>query len=168
MTTVYQEGPFRNWVAVNWPSERILVSVSPGIGALGVVGFTPVDSEGAPLAGFDVTKFQAVITGKTSGASVDLRNVSVSTAPSWAFGSPTACLAIPTDIYQYPSGTAMAPGDEPALGAAINSTTGTASILSIGSSFYNGDAEDPACILNFNAPALPGFIDGEDATLSNP
>ena len=168
MTTTYQEGPFRNWVAVSFPSVRILVSVSPGGGALGLVGFQPVGKDGSPIAGFDVTKFQAVITGKISGASVDLRNVPVTASSSWAFGTPTACLAIPTNIYQYPSGTAMAPGDEPALGASITSTSGTAQIATFGSAYYNGDAEEPACLPNFDAPALPGFINGEDATLSNP
>lgn len=173
MTTVYQEGPFRNWTAVRFPRGTLKASVVSIPGLLGAIEFALQDEDGEPLP-TDAARFQAIITGDTSGASVDLRNVPLYAGlPTVTNPSPSACTITGIGYYYYPSGVAVQSGEAPWIAAAIGDDfidllgrRSSRAFISAVQSFVYDAGPPEACVGQFDAPALPGFIDGETITLS--
>tara|TARA_R110000803_G_scaffold107227_2_gene175375 strand:- start:2228 stop:2752 length:525 start_codon:yes stop_codon:yes gene_type:complete len=172
MSTVYDEGPYKNWTAIKFPSfvHKVLVQADSGFNRQ--IFISPKDNEGDALLGVDKTIYQSIITGDISGARIDLRNLPVIStwAPTVTGPVITACELSTTDYRQFPSGSTM--GAAPWCGASIGEDYILGSLRSGGvlircTTGYTYNAGPPeACDANFDAPALPGFTNGETCTLS--
>ena len=150
-------------VSVAWSTKQYAIRSVANTGALRqfIVDTTPTIGEGvtSDLAG-------KIITGDTSGASIDTSNLPVdggdpphiTANPS----TPTACTYGLSNLYDIDTGAAVTV--EPALGYSLNN--GIVWALSVQNSIYNVTTEQ--CDLQFDAPAIPGFINGETVSITTP
>lgn len=164
MSTVYNEGPYKNWTGINFPTGNYYVDIfadstlSRGLtirrGTGGVFDPGP----------FDASVFQAVLQGAQSGASIDLSALPiVGSGPSFTFPVVyPGCANPPTGLYAYPSG-ALITTSGPFIGACIveRATSSFVQVYSRGSWTESGTS----CTPDLNAPALPAWIDLETINL---
>ena len=158
MSTVYDEGPYRNWAAVNFPSEKMQVFVWPSASdSDGETGTFVPYPEGRELSG--AAEWNAIWRGDTSGAQIDLRNLppgggQLSLVPNF---SPPPCTFTWVNAYDL-DGNAVS--GNPNTGYSITATQFSA--LTSGTATWSGSQ----CDLDGNAPTLTGtaFITGETLT----
>jgi len=161
MSTVYDEGPYRNWAGINFPGGYY-VQIGQDDAAERSLSILK-GTEASPAETSSASEFLGVITGVTSGAQIDLSLFSITANPSLGFPTYPVCEASVSNVYQYPS--AVAVGAAPWIGASVNQNgaLGRAYVLSRAS----WTASAPIfCLTDSNAPALPAFIDGEAVTIS--
>lgn len=168
----YDEGPYKNWTAVSFPAVVWKVAILLDITVARQMTIEPYDADDNLIAGTGAA-LQAIITGDTSGAQIDLRLITISTGVSSVAVDPPACVSTPSNFQLYPSGAT--PGAPPFELAAIkpNTTPGdpgepdhALAAITHYSSAAAVDIPPITCVSDFNAPALPAFIDGETVTLS--
>ena len=177
----YDEGPYKNWTAVNFLNIEWRVEVAD-VGWFWFVSFLPYEVGTYPgdvATGVSATRMQAIITGADSDESVDLRTWPINTTPI----APTnivadSCLTNLTSgaIYDYPSGAAVSlPTGDVGVWAyieqSVSADTGTAALY--GNSTYTLVPEDPGppvvpafCSPDNNPATRPPFINGELLTLT--
>ena len=125
MSTVYDEGPYRNWTAVNFPSKfTVWIQQDQNSFRQLVMGeFDELGQHIGPLASPE--PWQAVIRGETSGASVDLRNIPIAYPGFGPLPVKPNCDDSPQRLYLVPSGNLMTDADMPDVGANIVGVAGS-------------------------------------------
>lgn len=153
MSTVYNEGPYAHWTEVNFPSQEYTVTVaySTAGGAFVIAPTTQVD---------DAADLQGVFTGVDSLATLDTSLLPAATSQSTSTPTAPACTVTFTNYYTL-SGAAFT--TDPGIGWAIFGSGGVNYSVQ-GQSFSSWSDGGGFCLLDFNAPAFPAFIDGEKAT----
>ena len=170
MSTVYDEGPYKNWIAINFP-EGFTVKCSFNLDFPGAnthqIRFNAYDAEDNAVLLPDLSFFQKVITGDTSGNSIDLRNVPVSDPIDFDVTGAPGCAVTFANLYSVPSGTAVGP--VPVWGANI-SNIGSLSYVVLRSegSYKSNELEPPACTADEPHEILPNWVVGETCTLTDP
>ena len=175
MPTDYQEGPYKNWTAIHFGAVvyKAFLLPAPNGALLSIFGFNADDS---PALGVTGAQLQAVITGDTSGAQIDMRSITVTANGLETVSGPdvTACVIVYAGGYAYPGGGSL--GAAPVVAASIKERVdgvigAVASIHTLPSFSY--DASEPptggSCVVNADAPAMPAaFTSGETCTLTYP
>jgi len=164
-------GPFQNIVGVGWGSASIRATVVDFGPTFRYVEFQEVDELGDPVDN-DGTTFQGLLTGVTSGASVDFSLIPVTNnfGPSTLYVAAPSCIWAPAGFYNLTTGNTSTSGEAPTLPGYIENAPGftsAARVWSIPSGSLDSGSP-PACQVDNNGPALPGFISGEDVTVVKP
>lgn len=161
-------------IAVGWAGGVLKVVQVVSTATTGVIEIYPFDAEDNIDLSAPGSVFQKVLTGQTSGASVDLRALPVSSSGGSASPQLPSCQVIVDQVYAYPSGSAIPNGSAPWIGATIfsagvpfPSVPARASIQAVSSYTPTGDPPD-TCVSNDDRPALPGFILNETVIASDP
>lgn len=169
MITIYNPGPFATFTEVSFPHGELTVRIVSNDDHVRTITFGEHNDVGlivGPIAA--PTFWQRTITGDDSGASVDFSAIPIRVF--WTYGTPDPpdCDDTPSDLFLVPSGAAPIESDLPALMGVVFGFVGTddnvtyAHLTSQRTTVPSGSV----CVVDQNAVALPGFIDGETVTLS--
>jgi hypothetical protein len=164
MSANYNEGPYANWTAIKFDSWRLKVLFALSQTIL----FDARDSEGNQVPDVDATAFQKIVTGETSGAQADLRNIPVGAYFTTNLPETPDCVLSYTNMYLIPSGAAQT--SVPFYGANIREYNGVDAAfitVMVQDSWAYEEGPPETCVSNNDRPALPGFITGEYCTLTD-
>lgn len=166
MSTVYDEGPYKNWRAIHFPSGVVQVhSATYGPASFDVVRFwLGADSDA------DASKFQGLITGKTSGATVDLSLVPVAARVYWTLSGIPTCVYSSFGNFYTLAGAPVA--SAPFVGAMLynNGTGGQRAEVWQRHSYAYDIGPPEVCAAQLDAGAITSgtFIIGEECTVVYP
>jgi len=153
----YSEGPFRNWTAISFPGGFYVSTVFSALGTSTIV-ISPYPP-GRTVTNADV--YKGLVVGVDSGAQANTTLVptAASSSITYDLGTSPACIASVTNTYTE-------------AGAPLTSLPGsgytiTTASLILGSYSSASDAGG-VCLPDFNQPSLPGFIQGERVTITQP
>jgi len=157
-------------VGVGWSTASLRATVVNNGPSERYVLFKEVDELGTPVIN-DGTIFQGTLTGVTSGASVDFSALPVNNSfgASYLVEAAPSCAWAPGGFRNLSTGSAATSSEAPTLAGYIVDNRGffasSAAVWSIPTA-ASDEEEPPQCLVYPNGPALPGFINGEDVTVS--